>query len=321
MRRLLAALRQKWTALSGGARPPVPFSISCSCGQVYQGKRGSRYQVVRCDRCSEMLFVLPRSPIPPTGDEDDAPPGNPTPEPPARSTWVVPLAAGAFTLIVVVAGLVLFFSNLGAPVDQSRDDGKADQRYNDLKKEGRRLLGEGGFRRALELLEEAREGGVKDRELIQLHRQARLLAHLLKEPLQDIVQKAQRVRQPEEWQAQFRDYKGGAILFDDWVRPDGEEFSLTVCKVIVAEDEARVRLNLDLLRRLPLHQPRRLIFGARLANVARGAGGTWEIEFEPDSGVLLTDEGAAAVLGWEPVKDVELRELLREQAEWAQRLP
>ncbi len=90
--------------------------------------------------------------------------------------------------------------------------------------------------------------------------------------------------------------------------------------VRAAEEKAILKLDLDLLRRLPLGQPRHVIFGARLANVSRGAGGVWLIEFERDSGVLLTDEGAASIL-FPGAMDENVREVLREQSTWLRTLP
>ena len=72
---------------------------------------------------------------------------------------------------------------------------------------------------------------------------------------------------------------------------------------------------MKLLRRLPLAEPTRLLFGVRLAGVRRDTPTSWEVVFEPESGVLLTDPGAAAVccpyLG-----EAELRTLVQRQAEW-----
>jgi hypothetical protein len=99
--------------------------------------------------------------------------------------------------------------------------------------------------------------------------------------------------------------------------PDGSHH-LENYEVTAAEEKAVLKLDIALLRHLPLDQTRRVVFGARLANVARGRGGVWEVEFERDSGVLLTDEGAAAALG--PV-DAALREVLREQTKWTRTLP
>src|SRR5438552_10544957 len=114
MHRLFAALRRKWTDLNRGTGPAVPCRVGCACGQTLQGVRAARHQVLRCPACGESVFVLPRSPLPPTGDEDDSPPGTQPPRPP----WLLPLAAGGLALVVVVAGLFLFFSRLGSPADQ-----------------------------------------------------------------------------------------------------------------------------------------------------------------------------------------------------------
>src|SRR5262249_29992028 len=138
MRRLFAAIRQKWNTLHGGDRPALPFSINCACGEVHLGKRGSRHQGIRFGKCGEMLLVWPRRPVALTGDEDDAPQASKL----ARSTWVPPVAAGALTLLVVVLLLVLFFTNLGAPDKQARDNGKPDRPPESIKEEGRKLLAE-----------------------------------------------------------------------------------------------------------------------------------------------------------------------------------
>src|SRR5262249_6274831 len=123
----------------------------------------------------------------------------------------------------------------------------------------------------------------------------------------------------DEWPARFRDFKGRTLLFDDVIRrePDGRHVFVNY-QVIVAEEKAELKLDLELLRKIPLGQ-HRLLFGARLANVSREAG-TWVVEFEHDSGVLLTDEGAAAALGLGPINE-ELRDLLKKQAIWARLIP
>src|SRR5262249_42197869 len=129
---------------------------------------------------------------------------------------------------------------------------------------------------------------------------------------------------PAEWHAQFQDYKGRTIIFDDVVRRDGDKYKLVHYEVIyevnAGKEKAIVNLDLDLLRQLPLRQPRRLLFGAKLADMEPRNQGVWVIEFEKDSGVLLTDEGAVNALGLGPI-DAELRELLKQQGEWSRTLP
>jgi hypothetical protein len=89
-------------------------------------------------------------------------------------------------------------------------------------------------------------------------------------------------------------------------------------EVRVGGEVARVELaDLVVLRDLKLDPPRRLLFGGRLARVSREKGGLWVVHFEPDSGVLLTDAGAAAALCLGP-PDRELQDVLRHQEEWLQ---
>jgi hypothetical protein len=73
------------------------------------------------------------------------------------------------------------------------------------------------------------------------------------------------------------------------------------------------------LQLVPLDPPPRLIFGGRLAGLAREAGGGWVVRFEPDSGVLLTD--AAALAACSPVPpDADALQTLRRQEEWLREL-
>ncbi|HEY7424467.1 MAG TPA: hypothetical protein VH682_09585, partial [Gemmataceae bacterium] len=147
-----------------------------------------------------------------------------------------------------------------------------------------------------------------------------LLAHLLDNPLEDILQQAMQHRDVEEWHAKFEDYRGRTVIFDDVLRQDAPgRPALSFYVVRAAEVEARVALeDLTLLRQLPLDPPRRWLFGARLASCRREEGGVWVFRFEPESAVLLTDEAAAAACCPGPLDD-ELREVLRRQDEWLPR--
>ena len=95
--------------------------------------------------------------------------------------------------------------------------------------------------------------------------------------------------------------------------PNGE-YQLQNYEVGAGDERVLVKLDLDVFDGLALERPRRILFGARLASVAR-EGGVWAVRFERDSGVLLTDEGAVAACGLVPL-DAELRELLRQQDLW-----
>jgi len=313
MRGLLVVLRRGWRSLRPPAGPPVPFEVVCPCGQVQRGLRTARAQIIRCPGCGEAVFLLPRSPLPPPPDEAVAAAEAESKR--GRSPWLLPLAAAVGTLVAVVMLYIVLFSSWlrpSAAPDEPTANSEALPRGNN--EAGRRLLQEGNFREALKQLDAA--GASRDPALRQLYRQADLLARLLHQPLEEIVQQGQMLGRPGEWQEQFKDYKGRAVLFDDVVRRDENgQFHLSVYEVLAGDEKATVRLDLELLRHLPLDQPRRLLFGARLASVQREDGGFWVIRFEPDSGVLLTDEGAAAACGVGPL-DAGLRHVVQWQADW-----
>jgi hypothetical protein len=195
-------------------------------------------------------------------------------------------------------------------------------------------LAERNFHKAQNALEEVRaradrQPGLLSKEdqrrLVQLQRQSELLALLLNDSLQEIVRLASLHRDVEEWQAKFAtDYRGHSVIFEDEVsREDGRPVLLHY-RVQVGNETARVALeDLTLLRDLPLDEPKRLLFGARLASVARETGGLWVIRFEPDSGVLLTDKDAvAACLPFFSKEEQSsssgqaLLDVLRTQQEW-----
>jgi hypothetical protein len=192
---------------------------------------------------------------------------------------------------------------------------------------GQRALAEGDYRLAVARFDAADDlharhpgslSAAAARRLAQLARQAALLADLSSESLQEILLRAAGLRNAEEWQAQFAErYRGRAVVFDDHVqRTSDGRCRLLTYEVRAGGEPARVELTgLKVLGALPLDRPQRLLFGARLADIAREPPGTWVVRFLPDSGVLLTDPGAAASCGPVPL-DGELRAVLARQAEW-----
>jgi hypothetical protein len=163
-------------------------------------------------------------------------------------------------------------------------------------KQARKYLAEGSFRLAAEQLAGPVPTALK-RPWEQLRGEASLLADLLVEPLEDVVRHAARTAEQREWLADFpRRYQGKAVLFDMVVErlPSGEyqaNYPLLL-------DARAVRLELGellLLRKIPLEEPQRLVFGARLQSVRlEQPGPTWVVRFQPESGLLLTDPQAAA---------------------------
>lgn len=231
--------------------------------------------------------------------------------------------AAAATLAGVVLFYALLLPRLGRTVPPPTDSA-ANQVAEHLRN-GKKALEEGSFLLAAGELEAARELSrqhpgllppAQGRRLEQLHREAALLSRLLRHSLEEIIGQAAQVRRAEEWEAQFREnYRGRSVIFDDVVRRDSDGgCHLTVYEVRTGGAPARLELGeLRLLQTLPLIRPQRLLFGARLASVAREAPNIWVVRFEPDSGVLLTDESAAAAY-LPPPLDEEARQLLRRQA-------
>jgi hypothetical protein len=160
------------------------------------------------------------------------------------------------------------------------------------------------------------------RALARRHREVSLLADLLSESLEEILERAAHMPE-DEWNAQFdKRYRGpgqpNAVVFDAEVRQIGVgRYGLDW--VLKAGDEpARLEIDdLQMLRDLPLQTPRRLLFGARLGTVRREQNGVWVIRFEPTSGVLLTDPRALAARYPGPV-DEKLKDLLEQQRKWAE---
>jgi hypothetical protein len=191
---------------------------------------------------------------------------------------------------------------------------------------GRQALGEGNFQLAVAELGAAQEmvrqqpallTSEQRRELNRLHQQAELLSDLLTDSLGEILVRAAGL-EDREWQAVFtRRYKDRGVVFEAEVRRDAAGKYHVAYVLQAGAEPARVELeDLKLLARLPLERPQRLLFGGRLASIRRESPGpTWVVRFEPESGVLLTDAGAATACGL-PADEPALAEVLARQKEW-----
>jgi hypothetical protein len=229
------------------------------------------------------------------------------------------------TLAVVVVVFALVLSRLGNRT-------AAPEEIGPHLAAGKKALAEGSFHAAAEHLKKASAlrdqqpdtlTPEKSRELTRLSRQAALLDDLLSESLSEIILKAAG-QQQDEWQADFAHrYEGKAVIFEAWMRRDAASGKYHLEYPIIAGDE-QVRLDLGglkLLRHLPpLDNPRLLLFGVRLASIRREAPASWVIRFQPDSGVFLTDPGAAAACCPRPLDD-SLRALVDQQAKWDEDAP
>jgi DNA-directed RNA polymerase subunit RPC12/RpoP len=319
---------RRWRRPPSASSVVVPYEVTCACGQAVRGLRKRRHQVVRCPGCGAAVFVLPRSPWPPV--EDGARPAAAAGAAPAvaRSPWLMPAVAGAVSLAVLLVLFLLALPLLSrrAPTEQAQMASQ-DQRLAAAMAAGERALADSNYRLALREFNAAvdlrdRNPGLlapaQDRWLTRLQRQSDLLARLLNRSLQEVVQEAALVRDPDEWQARFDDdYRGRTVIFDDTVGRDADgRPALSTYAVVVNKETVRLALeDLKLLQALPLQPPARMLFGARLAGCAREEGGGWVIRFEADSGVLLTDPGAAASCCPAP-PGRELDEVLHRQGEW-----
>ncbi len=297
----------------------TPYEVVCGCGRSVRGERERRHQVVPCPGCGRALFVLPRSPWP----AEDAPAvaGR-------ASSWRWPIVAGRASAAAIVAGFLIALPYLA----RGRGESGARQTEPTLtggailarEAEGKKALGEGNFDLALRELDAA--VGLRDqqpnllspeqhRRLNQLQREADLLDRLSPVLLEDVCRQAAAARDADNWKGRFdKSYRGKTILFDAEVGLQAGRPAFLFYTVEVGKDEtARVALeDLALLRDLPLVPPQRLLFGARLASCSREARGAWVIRFQPDSTVLLTDEGAATICCPAP----GLAEVLARQRRW-----
>jgi hypothetical protein len=237
----------------------------------------------------------------------------------------MPVVAGLATLAVLVLAILVLLPYL------ARESPETPKDLRQLIEAGQRALDEGRFNQAAQDLRQAwlrvQEQPrllplAEQRELYQAHRQADLLDGLLSQSLSELLAQAQAAGREEEWQARFsKDYQGKSVIFDDEVVLDGDgRATLRFTSIQSGEVLARLALEeLRLLFRLPLGQPQRVIFGARLARFAREPGGHWVIRFEPESGVLLTDPGAFRACA--PIlldRDPDIVKVLDRQTGWVE---
>jgi hypothetical protein len=241
--------------------------------------------------------------------------------------WALPGLAVALTVLALAVAYHFIVPPRVPPAESAQRGLKAvgdEIAAFDRLAAARAQMARGNFRLALDDLRAARalhEPASWPRgsrlELAQLQRQAELLADLMPESLGEVVGHAAGV-QEKEWQADFRyRYRGKAVVLDLEVHA-GADGRYEHDWLLRARDEpARLELGgLELLRRLPLDRPQRLLFGARLAAVRREPGRGWVVRLEPDSGVLITDPGAAVACFLSP-EEPDVRALLQRQADWA----
>jgi hypothetical protein len=176
--------------------------------------------------------------------------------------------------------------------------------------EGLKALDAGEFDKARDLLNRARRAvdGMRGEfrgaeEIRQGAEEADLIADLVDEPLERLLDQAARVG-PEEWALAFdRQYKGRGILLDVHIvgPAAGGGFELDYRVLARGPNGPRVaRIDTAGFKLLELAHPKPgdgLIFGARLGSF-RLDGDAWRITLQPDSGVIMTHPRALEALGW-----------------------
>lgn len=297
----------------------VTYEVSCFCGKALRGQRQKTKQIVPCPSCGRKHFIFPNSP------------------------WLTSSMAVSrgqtvrvnlnHLLLAIVLGsslaMVLLFFLVRPYLRRPEPLVSASATAPDCRSilaEGERQLRQGNVFLAVRELNAALEqrelySDTLSREehhrLVQLWRQADLLARLLDQPLEEVVLQAMQHRNEEEWRAKLEHYRGRSIIFDDVLRRDVQDRPVLASYVVRAGNiEARVALeDLTLLQKLPLEPPRRWLFGARLSDCRREEGGVWVLRFEPDSAVLLSDEIVASICCPLPLDEMLLA-LLKRQDEW-----
>jgi hypothetical protein len=192
---------------------------------------------------------------------------------------------------------------------------------------GRTALAGGDFARAVQELDAAgtiaaahpQQFSVADRrQLLQLQRQAAILANWMREPLDQALARAARLND-DEWLVVVERYRGKTVVFDLEIRRDpAGQYQVKPARPGTTRLRVEVQ-ELKLLRSLPLDAPQRVLFAARLAEVRRNGPESCTVQLDPTSGVLLTDVSSAAICG--EIPEATLQTILRQQRGWAAELP
>jgi hypothetical protein len=153
-------------------------------------------------------------------------------------------------------------------------------------------------------------------KLDQLRREASVLADLSAASLAQIVHIAAGLP-ASEWQAVFHSrYRGQSVVFDLEIRRTADGHYQHTARFLLVGEDARLDLdNLSVLQSLPLDEPHRLLLGGRLDVIQRTPRGGWVIRLAGDSGVLLTNAGAAGMC-CPALRDAEARQVLDQQHDW-----
>jgi hypothetical protein len=320
---MLSKLKFLWQSSSLFSTGASAYEVACRCGRVERGWRQRSHQVLRCRHCGASIFVLGLSPLPAVGKTSAATasaarrPGSAR-----RRRLALRACSGALAVFVIVAALVSYFQSPPGNPALIADADSVRQQIG----RGEKHLARGAFRQAATELAAARSAWQRQPQLLtpetgqqleQLCHQADLLADLCSQTLEEIVRHADGTADAE-WAFEFgQRYQGKAFCLDLEIRAEAGRHFAHPYRLWAQDTPAHLDLdNLNLLYPLPLNPAKRVVFLARLASVKREANRGWVVQFAPNSGVLLTDVGAARIC-CPALADADAQLMLKRQQIWA----
>ncbi|MBI3409646.1 MAG: hypothetical protein HY040_15000 [Planctomycetes bacterium] len=320
-------MRLPWRPSSSRHEPGLSYQVTCTCGTKLTGKRQASHLILSCPKCESPVFVFPRSPWgQPSSGALAAQPTNATPGSFHARDWLMMVAAALVALGVLVLAYRWFVSPsslLERKADRSAKELSPREALLARHARAEKLLADGSFRLAIEELSAGGEkvdltplSGSERPQWDQTQRQAALLADLIAEPLEDVLIHAAGTRELE-WLVEFdKRYKDKSVIFDAEIQRGPKGGWQIRYPLMAGRDRARLAMdNLAVLKLVPGLGPERLLIGARLASIQlEPPGPTWVVRFQGESGVLLTNPGAARLFS--PADDKELVKTLQRMASW-----
>lgn len=323
VRHVVARVRRFWVDRSSEPSRREPFCVACGCGQQFRGLRRRHHQVLHCPGCGASVFVLACSPYP---DPAGGPATTGAASIPSRATWRLPILAGVLTLIVVVAVYIPLLWHINQVVPTHREE-SAEVVIQRRMAAGVEALAREDFAEAARELAQARTRHERQpdtlpaseaRRLHQLVREADLMTKRLPRSLDQMLRDWSALAD-EDVEKLFGDARDRSVFFDLEIQRDGTGQYQYERRLGPALPSLELH-ELKLLNRLPLQNARqRVVFGARLSGWRRDALGKFIVSFDPDSGVLVTEESVARVCC--PPVEENLRVVLERQKLWALEMP
>ncbi len=317
-------VKKYWEKREAPSTPQIPFEIPCECGQPVTGFRKATYQVSKCPGCGEEVFVLPWSAYTSAGPNLAENLSHTSPRRVSR-LWMV----GGVAFVIVLLTLILIVA-LQTQGPETKGQPETFQNKEETQRQIKTHLNQahedismGHFSLALNRLNAAQNlhdkaqclSKEEARSLKTLQKEIALFDDLLHRSLEELLQEAHN-QPPEEWELLFRKrYQGKAIILDTVVQRNHQQVLVVNYALQVGRETVHLSLaELELFEKLPLPEPRRILWAARLEEIQREPRQGWTIHFDPQSGLLLTEK--KALLHYCPALDnPETHELLQQQKE------